>query len=366
MMYSLTFLFLGGTSVLCCNSKHIKGNLLNMFFFIAFCLLVFHDGFRWGIGTDWENYRTFFDRCLLISMESYDWGYVILNQIIRSFTDNYTVFLVSFAVIQYWLFFISIRKYSVNPVLTLFLFYCMMLPSLGMNRQLLAMAICLCSIRFIFSRQIIYFTICIIFAALFHKSAVFFFISYFLINKFADKIYLLLLLLSIVIAITGIVNRIPLSLFLILGESSFEKMSEYASNPEKGSLLFTILALMKRLIWLFFLFMYKRTHQIDSTFSYFFNIYFIATILFVSLNNSILQIIVGRGLFYFYIGEIFLIPYILNLFKKNVTIYVIMGVIGLYSYVNIEKGFNYYKEAMGVDIFRPYNSVFNDNTYVPR
>ncbi|GAB6869048.1 EpsG family protein [Bacteroides rodentium] len=366
MMYQLTFLFFWGTSIFCYNSKLGKGNVLNIFFFIAFCWLVFHDGFRWGIGTDWENYRLFFDRCLLMNSESYDLGYVALNQIIRNITDNYTVFLVVLAIIQYSFFFVVIRKYSVNPILTLFLFYCMMLPSLGMNRQFLAMAICLFSVRFVFSKQFFYFAICIIFAALFHKSAFLFIVSYFLNNKFSDKIYVLLLLASIVVAITGIVNQIPLSLFLIFGESSFERISEYADNPEKGSILFTILALTKRLIWLFFLFLYKRKFNVDSVFYYFFNIYFIATILYVALNNSMLQIIVGRGLIYFYIGEIFLIPYILYLFKKNITVYIIMGIIGLYSYINIEKGFNYYKESMGVDIFRPYNSVLNDDTYIPR
>ncbi|WP_294588373.1 EpsG family protein [uncultured Bacteroides sp.] len=366
-MYLFTFLTFFLSSIWSSNSKFKQSNnSVNIFFFFAICWLIFHDGFRWGIGTDWDNYRTFFEMCLAVDIDVYDWGYVAFNQLIREITDNYTVFLVLFAVAQYGLFFYVIRKYSINPILTVFLFYCMMLPSLGMNRQFIAMAICLFSVRFILKRQFLFFIISIFFAALFHKSALLFIISYFLVHCFSERMYFILLLISIVVSISGIIDRIPLSFFLIFGETSFEKISEYTANTEKGSILFTILALAKRLIWLFFLFIYRRKYSIDSTFSYFFNIYFLATVLYVALNNSMLQIIVGRGLIYFYIAEIFLIPYILLLFKKNLTFYIIMGVIGLYCYINVEKGFNYYKEALGVDIFRPYNSVLMDDTYIPR
>lgn len=366
-MYQFTFLtfFLSSIWIYKSKSKQLDGNI-NIFLFLASCWLIFHDGFRWGIGTDWENYRQFFETCLSTNIDVYDWGYVVLNQFVREITDNYTVFLVLFAIVQYGLFFYVIRKYSINPILTVFLFYCMMLPSLGMNRQFIAMAICLFSVRFILKRQICFFIISILFATLFHKSAFLFIISYFLIHSFSERIYIILLIISILISVSGIIDRIPLSFFFVFGETSFEKISEYTDNTEKGSILFTVLALAKRLIWLFFLFLYRRRYNIDSTFSYFFNIYFLATLLYVVLNNSMLQIVVGRGLIYFYIAEIFLIPYVLLLFKKNLTFYIIMALIGLYCSINIEKGFNYYKEALGVDIFRPYNSVLIDDTYIPR
>lgn len=126
-------------------------------FTFIFFLFVLHDGLRWETGTDWGNYYRFFLNCLWDEWEQFEPGYVLFNQLIRGLTIDYNVFLLCEAVIVWGLIFPTIRKYSPDPLLTLFCLYCTLLPVLGMNRQLISLAISIYSIRFILNRQWIFF-----------------------------------------------------------------------------------------------------------------------------------------------------------------------------------------------------------------
>lgn len=137
-----------------------------LFTFIFF-LFVLHDGLRWETGTDWGNYYRFFLNCLWDEWEQFEPGYVLFNQLIRGLTIDYNVFLLCEAVIVWGLIFPTIRKYSPAPLLTLFCLYCTLLPVLGMNRQLISLAISIYSIRFILNRQWIFFYLSIYWLARF-------------------------------------------------------------------------------------------------------------------------------------------------------------------------------------------------------
>ncbi|HCE47565.1 MAG TPA: EpsG family protein, partial [Prevotellaceae bacterium] len=109
-------------------------------FFFSLCWLVLHDGLRWFIATDWDVYYRFFRYCLLVKGDAvyFEPGYVLLNKIVRTVTDQYTVFLLLHAVIVYSLIGSTIYKYAAYPLLSLALLYAMMLGYLGMNRQYIA------------------------------------------------------------------------------------------------------------------------------------------------------------------------------------------------------------------------------------
>ena len=66
---------------------------------------------------------------------------------------------------------------------------------------------------------------------------------------------------------------------------------------------------------------------------------------------------------FYSIAEAFLIPIIVTNFSKGFSKNLVLFLLLIYGWFQIEKGINYYKEDLGVDIFRPYNSVLIDNTY---
>lgn len=326
--------------------------------FLCFVFFIFHDGCRNEIGTDWKAYSDFFQVCLDPIPNNYDIGYIGLNQLVRLLTDSYSVFLILFAILQYTFIFKSITKYSILPFLSLFLYYCTTLPVLGMNRQFIALCLCLFAIRYIVSRDLKIFSICILIGFFFHKSVIIFFPAYFLYKYYKRKYYILLLLFVIAVSLSGIINNLPLSYFALLGGDTADKMNFYADDFLVGnvsvSFVNSVLAIFKRSVWVFLLlFCFKMVKRKNAYYEVLFNIYYVSLLLYILFNNTILQIIVGRGLIYYNIAEIFIIPFVLTLIKDNWGKVLFFVLIILYGYTNMNKGLNYYPEA-----FFPYRNIF--------
>lgn len=343
--------------------KRKKYHLL--FFALAIAWLIFHDGFRWGIGTDWDSYHDYFVNCLDSTDEGFELGYTLLNKGIRLLTENYSVFLVLHALIVYLLISRSVFKYGVNPLLSIFYFYCIMLAYLGMNRQYISFAICIFSYKYIFERRPIAFLSCVALALLFHSSSLIFVFAYFLNREFKTKFLLLIFGVVFMISILGLMNKLPLGLFFLVSESVGDKLTFYSeSNAVSNSVLFTILALLKRSIWIVIALVYKNhIKNKDQHFNFFFNLYFVGALIYILFNNTILQMVVARGILYYNVGEIFLVPYVLTVFKDDITKKLMFVALLAYAWLTIEKGLTSYQTDLGYDIFRPYNSVLIDNKY---
>lgn len=362
-MYIFTFSLLGFFAIDDIFLK--KGKYKITLFIIAVLWLVFHDGFRWGVGTDWNSYYVYFINCLDISENDYELGYSLLSKVVRSITDNYSVFLILHALLVYLLISSSIFKYAVSPLFSLFFFYCIMLTYLGMNRQYISFAICIFSYKFIFEKRFIPFLVCIAFAMLFHTSTILFIFAYFLNRKFSGKYLILLFSCVTIISLSGMINKLPLNLFFLFSEDVGDKVEFYAgADFLNTNIVFTILALLKRSIWIILAMIFKnRIKNMDSRFNFFFNLYFVGALIYILFNGTILQIVVARGILYYNIAEIFLIPYVLTIFRNDITRGLVFALVLILGFLNIQKGINFYKEDLGVDIFRPYNSVLIDDTY---
>lgn len=336
---------------------------------LCFCLLIFHDGFRWETGTDWVNYSYFFENCLDIEDSDFEVGYTILNVLIRLLTSEYTVFLVIYSIALYFLISLAISSYAINPFLSLFFYYCTSLPLLGMNRQFIGLGLCLLSIKYIASRKPLLFCLFVGMASLFHLSALMFGMAYFLNKPHSSKFYLILLLFALGIALSGILTKLPLNYFALLGGDVTHKLQYYADDFLSGNVyinpIFVFLSLSKRLIWivLILLFVYNAKKE-DTTFVLFFNMYFFALLLYIVLNNTILQIFVSRGLLYYNIAEIFIIPYALLAFKMNYGKVFVFLMLFLYGITNLKKGLDSYAPPGGsTDLFIPYKGVFINTDY---
>jgi len=178
--------------------------------------------------------------------------------------------------------------------------------------------------------------------------------------------YLIILLsFVLIISMLGLMNELPLNLFFLLDSGVADKLTFYSeSDFLNTNPIYTILALTKRSIWIVLALLFdKSIKNKNGHYYFFFNLYFIGTIIYVLFNNTILQIVVSRGVLYYNVAEIFLIPYLISIFKDGMTKGLFFFLLLVYGLLTMQKGMNFYKDDLGVDIYRPYNSVIIDNTY---
>ncbi|WP_321480236.1 EpsG family protein [uncultured Bacteroides sp.] len=347
-------------------SKNRK--LISLCFFIAFIWLLFHDGFRWETGTDWLSYYPHFMHCL-DNATMPELAYQKLCELIRSISSNYSIFLIIHASIIYLLFFDSISRYSCNKFLSLFLFYCMMLPYLGMNRQYISLAIIVFSFKFIIDRKRFYAIVLFIIALLFHYSVIICIPILFLNIKLNNRFYIYAFIFAMIINQMKVFNSIPSSMFLFLGDDIAKKAYEYMSLTDYAgniSILFYLLGISKRLIFVAIIMKYRKVLESKTPyFNLFLNLYFIGVVFYILFYNSIFQILVSRGLLYYNIVEIFLFPLLVSCFagKYNKILYITLIV--MYGITNQIKGLDSYVRPGYDDCFRPYKGLFI-NTNVKR
>ena len=349
LVYIGTYLFLLAVAFV----NTINRNKKSIFFLIGIILLICHDGLRWETGTDWEDYYNAFDRSLIFDFDDFEIGYVVFMRLIRSITDNYSVFLIVHAIIVYVLMGITIRKYSPMPTLSLFFLYGFMLPLLGMNRQYLSLAICLLSIIFIFQRRLLPFLLCIFFAFLFHKSALLFLPAYFLNREYSVSTYVTWGLVAIAISFSGIIRVLPEEYVILL----FPK--EYSSYVDivDISLVSKILGIVRKLIWVVLALYILRMPEKPKGFSLFFNLYFIAVIGYLLLNGTLFQIIVARGLIYYSMFEVLVLTYIVVFISRQANKKAYLLLIGLYYAIVLYKNITFYTEG-DYNCFIPYQLCF--------
>jgi len=365
-VYILTFLIL---AIAAAYSTFITNKKSLFFLFVIALWFIFHDGFRWETGTDWAPYQLYFRDCLDLEITYFDIGYDVINVFVRTFTEQYSVFLIVHAVIIYSLLVNSISKYSVNSALSLLLLYCSMLSYMGMSREYLAFAICVFSIRYAMERKMIKFYGTVLFACLFHKSAVFFFIVYFLINLRSNKYYLYILGTAVIISISGIISYLPINqILLILGNNVVSDKLDLYYNLKYGqdavSLTTTLLSLGRKLFFLFLLIFYRDTLKNKSPyFTILFNMYFISNIIYIVFNNTPLQIFISRMNLYFNVSEVLLIPIIFYLFKDRSTKMVFYIFIVFYSAMLLVKSINNYEMPGKSNLLYPYKGIIVNSDY---
>ena len=99
-----------------------KKSELKFFIFPTFILFLVIDGFRKSsVGSDLHVYVSIFEKNALklpgfsnFFKSRFESGYILSNQIIRSLTNQYTVFLFIFAIITLLIWFYVLSKYSKN------------------------------------------------------------------------------------------------------------------------------------------------------------------------------------------------------------------------------------------------------------
>ncbi len=365
-MYIFAVIFLSFFAFLEVFNRETVEKYRTVFVSLCFFFLVFHDGFRWETGCDWEPYSRYFENLFNYSIDrpGFELGYYFFMLPIRSITDNFSVYLVLHALLFYSCLFYAILKLSTHPFVSILLLYMVTVPIMGTNRQFLALAFYATGLVFLKDRRIFLYILTVILAFFFHRSAIVCLLIPLLYKKIKTVYLLAFLLIALIISFSGIINTLSPFLALLIADDETLRKFEVYTTLEYTNITFisTFISLARKLLWIFLLLFFEnKIENKNQTYYTIFNIYFVASIFYIIFNDTMLQVFVSRGLMYYNIMEIFIVPYVLILFKDNYGKLLIMFILVGYVLISIKKGFSNYGENN--DYFEPYKGLFINTDY---
>jgi hypothetical protein len=326
---------------------------------------------RWETGTDWWSYKSLFDDIelditFIFNVYSFDLGYVLLNALVRIFTDNYTVFLFVDSFLALSILFLFLKKHSYYVNISTFFFFVSFYVAqyMGSNRRMIAMSILLYAFYFIFKGDKKRYFFCQFVAFMFHRSSIIGILAWFIPQKrFSTKKIFWILSVAFFIGISElslkVIDFLGNSLSGIIKHPLIEKMVFYsATNLDTVSenvnpIIQSTLSIIKRSIFLLFylIIIRKKKNVIDDFTSYIFNIYIFSFALYVMLNGSpIFQVLSA----YFAIIEIVLVGRLLIYADINIK-YIITFCIFFFGFFQLLSSLNSYPE-----LYIPYIPFWSD------
>jgi hypothetical protein len=350
-------------------SKDVKP-YRNVLAFSSFVLLAFFTGLRWETGTDWFSYKELFDTLeldwtFLLNVYSFDLGYVVLNAIVKLFTDDYTLFLLVDSFIAVGIVFWFLKKYSPNPNISFFVFYNAFFVAqfMGSNRRIISLGAALFVFYFVHEMKYKKFAFWQTVAFLFHRTSILLMFTRFIPRKrFTTKQILLILLVCLIIGIP----QLPFKLVGLLGNalsafssnSIIDKMLFYSENNESvipentNPVILMTLSVIKRSVFIsFYLYVIKKNKDVLDTLSdYFLNIYIVGFAIYLLFNGSPIFQMLST---YFTFIEIALIGRFWN-YADMRTKFVFLGILLFYGFFQLLSSLNAYPE-----LYIPYRLYTN-------
>ena len=272
---------------------------------------------RYGIGTDYFSYVSAYHKLQEIGFNSrYEWGYVLINLIVGKLNGNVQLVFFLTSVIMMTFIYCAIRFYSKSLNVGIAMFsYMMMYYQMSYNavRQSVALAICLYSIKYIYERKLLRFTLLTLIASGFHNTALLFFPFYFFYKILGERdkkglrfllyILMLIVVLNLRTLLGPIFNRIP-------------SLSYYSSYLDSSTSDFSI-GLFSRFIpfLLIGLYLYNHIWKRDKRFVLLFSLFIIGLIL--KLTGLVGAKYINRIALSFEVTVIFLIAYYVKSFNKK-------------------------------------------------
>jgi hypothetical protein len=324
----------------------------------VFCLFVFQVGLRWQTGTDWEPYLQHFEEVNSIfdvynSLTGFEKGYSFFVLITKLFWNNYSVFLFAHALIYYFLIFSAFKKLTPYFFVSLLVFYASTMGIMGSNRQLIALGICLFSLRYMLNKSTLKFFLLIGLAFLFHRSAILFIVYYFINIDIKKSLLFIILIISFIIGKTNL----PIVAFSFagsfIGDIGTYKTMFYSVDYQENAASLSILGLIKRLLF-FGLFLYNYNFLTTKLpyYKLIFNGYFIGLVIYTLFSSSLL-ILVNRGSLYFSVMEGVLIASQFILLKDKhytVNFLILLFIVSYFLFFQSIGGYP--------DLFIPYKGIF--------
>ncbi|MBB3187177.1 EpsG family protein [Microbacter margulisiae] len=333
--------------------------------YAMFLMLVLQVGLRWETGTDWNTYLDHFNSITDWSSVSplqngMEIGYDVFIYLMKMISTSYSLFLLVHAIIFYLLIFKSFERYAPYFYISLLMFYTLSMGMLGSNRQLIALAICFCALRYVVEAKPWIFFLLVAVAASFHTSAIMFGVFYFMNRQI--RVYYIVLILAIAFVIGE--SQVPLMLFSkagsLLGGNAASHINQYLNdlNDNVRQNQLSITGLLKRIVFVAF-FLYQREKLKDELpyYTLLLNGYILGLVIYFLFANTLL-VMISRGSFYFNMMEPLLLSSQLLLFKGKENRTIVACVLLVFAVL-----FLYQSIASFPDLFDPYKGLFLNTTY---
>lgn len=332
---------------------------LSFSIFVALLFMLLLASFRWETGTDWVPYHDDFISPNV--RHDFELGYVAYVNLIRWFTDSYTIFLIITTLIPLIIIYTTLNKCVDNKktvILSLAYFYSYYYLGsfFGAERRIIAIGLCFAAIGYLIKSKKVIAFIYISIAALFHSSAAIA-ILMFLVHKVKLKylIGMMLLLTVIVIPFSAYMGSILSTIILYVPIDIVKyKLTVYTQDAGNYG-AFNPVGLIKRVvICLIISLCILRTYlKYDKELMILLKIYLLGVILYIALTPisamfSVLTI-------YFTIAEVLLIPIILVKLKviENAPFIILVYIVYLcYQTYSILNSYP--------DLFYPYINIFSE------
>ncbi len=302
-------------------------DIIYFWLFLIFWLVA---GLKYETGVDWPGYTEFFNNSEsikeVINKASYsffktefEFGYVLLNSIVKTFTDNAQWLFLLIAFITNLMLFSSLKKYSKHIFVSLLIYYGTTYFILDMSgiRQCISLNLFLISLQYILERHFLKYLLVIIIASLFHISSLFLIPMYFVMGK-EYKSWLLILIISVGIIIS-LFQIAWVTLFLEKIIDSFYikaitgKLSRLSDREDSRN--FGIGFLFNGAVFVFCILNRKKLSE-NKMFNLFLNMYVINLFFYYFIWE--LTEISSRFRLYFAVGDIVLFTYFLDIYKNRI------------------------------------------------
>jgi len=288
-------------------------------YFLIFIFLTLFAGVRnYDVGTDTSLYVRDFITGIHYNYYNFDpnveYGYQYLVYTILKFTNEYHWYLLSVAFISVGLMIYSIRKYSTDYILSIYIYITFGFYTFLFNtiRQAIALAILFYGIKFFLEKKLIKYLVVVLIASLFHISAWIMIPFYFIVHfKFKVEIKAILIFIS---------SAILSSMVIQYMSASNKRYEQYTQESEHagGYLLLFFYSFIAVFLYIFG----KRLRVNNKNYSlleqlYFCGLMFVIPIALLGTDPSGPQ----RVLYNFSVYLILLIPMLLrDQFNKSIYI----------------------------------------------
>lgn len=173
-----TFTLIAGLLALLSVTKELRNKKLLFWVFIV--PLIIFDGLRWEMGTDWTSYYGYFQRADVYNQPGFEPGFIFYTSLIRSFTDQYSIYLLITTAIIYVGIFYSIFRITGGSFLSIFYLTGIVPWYSGALRQMIACVFFVLALQAIFARRPFRYLLLMVGGLMFHTTVIVYFPVYLL------------------------------------------------------------------------------------------------------------------------------------------------------------------------------------------
>ena len=305
---------------------------LIIFFMLGAFLVIAGLRSEYEVISDWGVYSAYFqtapsitsifDWDYFISHQSpFEFGYFLLNVVLRSFIESSYVFFFIVELIICTLLYKSLKKYTDHGAIALLIYFTVLFTALDIAfiRQGIAVLLFLYSVQYIKERKLARYFLWVTAAAAFHGSALVLYPLYFLINRVFSK---KLIIGALAVSISFFLLKIDIVSPLLNLFPENPRVEYYLDTPKYSvsrPLSFTHVEFI--LVLAVLLFYRSRIDELIARNTYlniFINLFIIyGLLIFMFFGVSIVS---GRLKFYFLTSYLIIFPVVLGLLGRNIRL----------------------------------------------